>query len=51
MKGKMTIQIGMGSKISWEWQHDVSLHTGLFRTILMQISVKISDINVIKFFI
>lgn len=51
MKGKMTIQIGMGSKISWKWQHDVSLHTGFFRTILVQISVEISDVKVIKFFI
>lgn len=41
----------MGSKILWEWQHDVSLHIGFFRTILMQISVEISDIKVIKFFL
>lgn len=51
MKGKMTIQIGMGSKILWEQQHDVSLHIVLFRTILMWILVKISDVKVIRFFI
>lgn len=30
MKGKMTIQIETGPKISWEQQHNISLHIDFF---------------------
>lgn len=52
MKDKMSIQIGMGPKISWEQQHNTSLHIDFFcyRTIITQIPVEISDIKVLKVF-
>lgn len=51
MKDRMTIPVGMGPKISWEQQCNSSLHVGFSsRTIIMQITVKISDIKVLRVF-